>query len=183
MPKPLTKVGRKVLINLAGAPILKFVRSPQGYFKILEPRDGTWDGFNKKSLYAALSRLYQNELISIVETLDGITEISILEKGKTVAEDNLVYEKITAPAKWDKRWRLIFFDIPENKKSAREAFRYHIKRLGFKEFHKSTFIFPYPCAREIEKLAERFEVKSNIRMAVAESVDGEFEYKKQFNLV
>ena len=183
MQKPLAKVARKVLLNLAGSGPLKFTRSPQGYFKILEPRDITWESFNKKSLYAALGKLYQEKLISIVETLDGITEITILEDGRRVAEENLVYEIITRPLRWDKKWRLIFFDIPEEKKSAREAFRYHLRRLGLKEFHKSTFIFPFPCSKEIDKLAARFDISPHIRMATAEAVDGEFEFKKHFGLL
>lgn len=183
MQKPLAKVARKVLLNLAGSGPLKFTRSPQGYFKILEPRDVTWESFNKKSLYAALGKLYRAKLISIVETLDGITEITILEDGRRVAEENLVYEIIARPPRWDKKWRLIFFDIPEDKKSAREAFRYHLRRLGLKEFHKSTFIFPFPCSKEIDKLASRFDIAPHIRMATAESVDGEFEFKKHFNLL
>ncbi len=183
MPNPLTKVSRKVLINLAGSGLLKFSRSPQGYFKILEPRDETWKSFNKKSLYSALGKLYGDGLISIVETLDGITQIAILDEGRKVADENLVYETVPHPARWDKKWRLVFFDIPEEKKNSREAFRYHLKKLGFTEFHKSTFIFPYPCNKEVEVLAERFGIKLHIRMATAESVDAEFEFKKHFNLL
>ena len=181
MPNPLTKVSRKVLLNLAGSGLLKFSRSPQGYSKILEPRDGTWESFNKKSLYSALGKLYGEGLISIVETLDGITEIAILDEGRRVADENLVYETVPRPARWDKKWRLVFFDIPEEKKNSREAFRYHLKKLGFTEFHKSTFIFPYPCNKEVEVLAERFGIKPCIRMVTAESVDAEFEFKKHFN--
>jgi len=183
MENSLTKISRKALLNLAGAGILKFARSPQGYFKILEPRDGTWEQFNKKSLYSALAKLYKQKLISIAETLDGITEITILDEGRGVAEKEVAYESIPHPTRWDKKWRLIFFDIPEEKKNSREAFRYHLKKLGFTEFHKSTFIFPFPCAKEIETLAERFGIKSHIRMALAESVDSEFEFKKHFNLL
>ncbi|MDO8560935.1 MAG: hypothetical protein Q7R91_01830 [bacterium] len=183
MLKPLTKITRKVLITLAGTNTLKFTRSPQGYFKILEPRDTAWKSFNKKSLYSALGKLYQDKLISIVETLDGVTEITILDDGRRVAEENLAYEIISRPLHWDKKWRLVFFDIPEDKKNVREAFRYHLKRLGFKEFHKSTFIFPFSCSNEIDKLGARFNITPYIRMATAESVDGEFELKKYFGLV
>lgn len=183
MPKPLTKISRKVLLNLAGSGLLKFTRSPQGYSKILEPRDGTWELFNKKSLYSALRKLYQERLISITETLDGITEIAILDEGRRVAEEHLAFEPIPHPKKWDKKWRLVFFDIPEEKKNSREAFRYHLKKIGFTEFHKSTFIFPFPCVKEIEALAQRFGIVPHIRMATAESVDNEFEFKKHFNLL
>ncbi|MBI2640011.1 MAG: hypothetical protein HYW90_03950 [Candidatus Sungbacteria bacterium] len=183
MEKSLTKISRKVLLNLAGSGILKFTRSTQGYFRILEPRDGTWEQLGKKSLYSALAALYKQKLISIVETLDGITEIAILDEGRSVAEKEIAYDSIPRPSRWDKKWRLVFFDIPEEKKNSREAFRYHLKKLGFTEFHKSTFIFPFPCTKEIETLAARFGIKPNIRLATAESVDSEFEFKKHFNLL
>ncbi len=182
MEKPLTKATRKVLLNLARTGILKFTRSTHGYFKITEPLDRTWKPFNKKSLYTALGVLYRANLISIIETAERVT-VSILDQGRNIAEENTVYEKIPRPAQWDGKWRLVFFDIPEKKKNAREAFRYHLKKIGFTEFHTSTFIFPFPCAKEIEMLAARFEITSHIRTATAESIDNEFAYKKHFNLL
>src|SRR3989338_11657709 len=136
MTKPLSKIPKKVLLNLTGSGMLKFTRTPRGYSKILEPKDSTWDSLNKKSLYSALTTLYREGLISISEALDGVTEIAILAAGKRVAEEQIAHETIIPPARWDRKWRLVFFDIPENKKNAREAFRDHLKKLCFTEFHK-----------------------------------------------
>lgn len=52
--------------------------------------------------------------------------------------------KIPKPPKWDDRWRIVFFDIPEGKKSARNALSLKLKALGYQQLQKSIWIHPYP---------------------------------------
>src|SRR3990167_2789486 len=64
--------------------------------------------------------------------------------------------------KWDGKWRLVIFDIPEERKLNRKSFRYHIKSLGFKQVQKSVWAYPYPCIREISILCSRYQVEPYI---------------------
>ena len=58
--------------------------------------------------------------------------------------------KIRKPAKWDGKWRIVVFDIPENLRSIRQALREHLCRLQFYQLQKSVFVLPYECGDEIE---------------------------------
>ena len=62
--------------------------------------------------------------------------------------------RINKPKKWDRKWRIILFDIPEKIRKARDVFRYHLNQLGFYEFQKSVFVHPYNCKDEIDYLIE-----------------------------
>jgi len=84
--------------------------------------------------------------------------------------------------KWDGLWRIVMFDIPEDKKSARRAIGYAIQKLGCVQYQKSVFITPYPCTKEIDFAGECFEVRKYIRIITAKDIENVNDIKKQFNI-
>ncbi|MBI5400807.1 MAG: hypothetical protein HZB12_01680 [Candidatus Yonathbacteria bacterium] len=82
--------------------------------------------------------------------------------------------------KWDGLWRIVMFDIPENKKYARRAIGYAIQKLGCIQYQKSVFITPYPCAKEIDFAGECFDVRKHIRIITAKDVENVNDIKKHF---
>src|SRR3989344_6267344 len=84
--------------------------------------------------------------------------------------------------KWDGLWRIVMFDIPEDKKSARRAVGYAIQKLGCVQYQKSVFITPYPCTKEIDFAGECFEVRKYIRIITAKDIENVNDIKKQFNI-
>jgi phenylacetic acid degradation operon negative regulatory protein len=71
--------------------------------------------------------------------------------------------QITFPKRWDKKWRVVVFDIPEKNKKLRDEFRRRLKKLGFVEFQKSVFAHPHPCEDEINTLINFFDLRENVR--------------------
>ena len=88
-----------------------------------------------------------------------------------------------APATWDKKWRLILFDIPEKFKKNRNSFAVGLKRMGFVQIQKSCFAFPFPCLDEVEVLADFHEVRPFVTFLVAESLEGSKILARQFKLL
>ena len=79
--------------------------------------------------------------------------------------------KISNRGPWDKKWRLIMFDIPESKKSAREALRNKLKDLGFIQFQRSIWLYPYSCKDEIDFITEYFSVAKYINLITVKIED------------
>ncbi|MDP3733489.1 MAG: CRISPR-associated endonuclease Cas2, partial [Candidatus Daviesbacteria bacterium] len=50
--------------------------------------------------------------------------------------------------KWDKKWRVVVFDIEEEDRQARERFRGKLKELGFGMLQESVFISPYDITQD-----------------------------------
>ena len=71
---------------------------------------------------------------------------------------------------WDKKWRIIIFDIPQEKHIARVRFRNKLKSLGCVMIQKSVFVFPYPCHKEIGDIAGYLEISDHVDILIAESV-------------
>ena len=91
--------------------------------------------------------------------------------------------KIKKPKKWDKKWRLVAFDISQSKKIYREAFRGKLKDLGFISFQKSIWISPYNCKDEINLLIDFFDFSNNeIRLIVADHVSDDRKFRKLFKI-
>ena len=88
--------------------------------------------------------------------------------------------KIDIPKKWDGIFRIIMFDIPENKKYAREALNLRLKKLGFLNLQKSVFIFPYQCKKEFEEIGEFFDVEENIIFIETKVLSAYMEFIEKF---
>ena len=138
--------------------------------------------YKAKSVYSSLRRMQYQRLIEITEK-GGQTIIGITEKGrKKFLSFNFETMTIFAPKKWDGKWRIVGFDIPEKKKQAREALRNKMRELGFRTLQKSLFIFPYGCKKEIEFIGEFFGVNKHIVYIEAIFINNQEYYKEQFNL-
>lgn len=113
-----------------------------------------WKEYPRKKICNTFYSLRKQGCIK-VEKKNHQIYISLTEKGKKKAGifqiDNL---KIKKPKKWDKKWRLVMFDISDLRKIDREAFRGKLKRLEFYLFQKSVWIYPFDCQAEIELLRE-----------------------------
>jgi DNA-binding transcriptional regulator PaaX len=84
--------------------------------------------------------------------------------------------------KWDKKWRIITFDIPENKKKTRNYFRLKIKELGFKYIQKSVWIIPWDVSEEVEFLIDYLNIRNGVFYFISDAVLNEEELKREWNL-
>ncbi len=86
----------------------------------------------------------------------------LTSKGSIYLHKNEIKELKPKKKAWDKKWRLIFFDIPESKKSARVMLRSKIIEWGFVGIQKSIFLSKLDCKAELEKLKEYFDLSDEL---------------------
>ena len=85
--------------------------------------------------------------------------------------------------KWDKKWRIIVFDIPEELRKERARFRTRLKWLGCVMLQESVFVFPYPCEKELAEYCSKLKISDYVNFLEADSLgylDGEI--RKSFKL-
>jgi DNA-binding transcriptional regulator PaaX len=90
--------------------------------------------------------------------------------------------RINKPKKWDGKWRVVMFDLPVRFSKARHFLRFKIKQLGFVQFQKSVWIYPYPCTDEILFIAEYYKVRKYIEMMTVLEISDEKTLKERFDL-
>jgi len=107
--------------------------------------------------------------------------IEITDIGKEKLKD-LAYNKIKPERQntWDGKWRVVIFDVPEDKKDLRNYFRRKIKSWGFKQIQKSVYTFPFECAKEITQISYHIGVMKYATVMIAEIIQGEEEILEHF---
>lgn len=174
---------KKITLFLTAGLTLGLSGSPRRSFQILKSVSKEWEELNRQSLKRAIKNLYMSKLISEKQNQDGTITMTLTDKGKEKALTyNLEEMEIKKPERWDGKWRIALFDVPEKMRKIRDAFRHHLNQLGFYEFQKSVFVYPFDCWDEIEYLIEFYNARKFIRFIVAESIDNELHLKSYFKL-
>ncbi len=133
---------------------------------------------SKRVIYTGLKNLEVRGLLN----LKG-EHYSFTEKGKTWLSNSHFKYFQHRYGKWDKKWRIILFDIPVEMEKERQIFRKRLKRIGCHMIQKSVFVFPYPCEEEIGDWCEELGLSDRVDIITADSVGSkESEIKKYFSL-
>lgn len=174
---------QKALLLLQAGFALSLTASSRGQLWILKELSKEWKKIDRQYLYRIIREFKYERLVDWREKEDGTIKVVLTEKGKKRAlQFDFEKMKIKEPAVWDKKWRVVFYDIPEKKKKAREAFRGKLKNLGFYELQKSVFVYPYNCKDEIDFVVEFFEIRNFIRYGEIQNLSNESGLKLHFNL-
>ena len=75
--------------------------------------------------------------------------------------------------KWDGKWRLVCFDIPETEQYVRKLFQSKLSDIGFYRLQNSVFVFPYECSELINLADQAFDLEKYVRVALVERIDNE----------
>ena len=141
-----------------------------------------WDTMDRRRIYNAIERLNKKRLIELIEKGDKI-HIKITTNGKNLLKrfdyDDL---ELLKAKRWDKKWRLVIFDIPEKKKKERNALSEKLKDMGLYPLQESVFIYPYDCRDEFDFLVEFYRARKYVRFMVAEEIDNEPYLRTIFSL-
>lgn len=81
--------------------------------------------------------------------------------------------EIEQPVKWDKKWRMVIFDIPDRKKTERDILREKLERLGFLKLQESVYVFPFECGNEIEALKKMYLIEPCVQYVLADRIETE----------
>ena len=97
-----------------------------------------------------------NESLHITLSVSGIHRLQRLEI------ENLI---IPQPNHWDRRWRIVFFDVPLRHSKRRQLFCLELRRLGFVMIQRSTWVHPYPCLDIIDQMIRYFQLQRYVSSA------------------
>ncbi len=84
--------------------------------------------------------------------------------------------------KWNRKWFLVFFDVPETQRNKRNYLRKYLLDIGFYRYQQSIYIFPYECEKEITLIKKIVEGAKYIKYIIAEKIEDERAIKTYFKL-
>lgn len=86
------------------------------------------------------------------------------------------------PRKWDKKWRVLIFDIKEEFRMVRDQIRKTLISIGFVHLQDSVWVYPYDCEDLITLLKADFEIGKDLLYIIADSIENDKVIKEQFGL-
>ncbi|MBI2482328.1 MAG: hypothetical protein HYV76_02090 [Candidatus Vogelbacteria bacterium] len=174
---------KQILLLLAAGAALNLSQSPKrsGYILKQIPKELT--KIKREYLYRLVKEFHHHHLVDYREENDVIKIVLSEDAKKQILVYSLDKLIIPTPSRWNGHWFLVSFDIPEKKRSGRDALRDKLKELGFYEWQKSVFIYPYPCRKEVDFIIEVFDLRPYVRIAEVINVTNEAELKLRFKLV
>lgn len=114
---------------------------------------------------------------------DGQVTVKITQKGMIKA---LSYQldtmKVDKPKRWDNRWRVVIFDIPDKYKRVRDIFRARLVQIGLHRLQESVYVSPYNCFQEVEFLRQLYGVAFTVRYLLVEKIEDDKLLKQNFDL-
>lgn len=138
----------------------------------------------EKKIKKSLQKLEKNQIIDLIEEDDKVyvyikdyKNIHIL---KYSIKSLLDFKK--KKKKWDGRWFLVFFDVPEIQRNKRDYLRNFLKELGFYPYQKSVYLYPFECEKEVALIKKIVGGAKYMKYIIAEKIEDEDEIKTFFNL-
>lgn len=90
--------------------------------------------------------------------------------------------KIERPKKWDRKWRVVIFDIPEKKKGARDEVRRIISRTGFERLQDSVWVYPFDCEDVVGLLKTELGLGKNMLYMIVDQLENDRHLRTLFGL-
>ena len=132
----------------------------------------------KQSVKKSLTRLIEHGYVSLK---DG--KVHLTPKGEKFAallgEGKLAPKK---PRRWDGKWRMLIFDIPERRKGLRQQVRATLISLGFKRLQDSVWVYPYDCEDLIVLLKIDFRIGKDLLYVIADKIEFDKLLRDHFRL-
>ncbi|MCX6811029.1 MAG: hypothetical protein NTY30_04870 [Candidatus Berkelbacteria bacterium] len=175
----MRKKNREKIINLTTEILEAFLRVGGA---------GAHAFLDQKTLYSDLnSRGYDREIISTyvrrlvnsghLEAIEesGKRSVRLTRKGKVKRLEK------TNESSADGKWRVISYDIPDDRKPLRIALTRSLRRIGYKPVQKSLWVCPFNKADEIEILISELGINIFVANFKVESSDIEEHLRELFD--
>lgn len=179
--------GKGILIAVATTGLVLTVATLPGLAYIVAPfvkRKKRKTPKTEQSIEKSLDSLSKNGFIKYSKTKDGKIVIELTQKGKlyTLCNSAGFHERIHRGKAWDKKWRIVVFDVPESKRATRDRLREAVVMFGFVQIQKSVWAYPYPCDDFVLLLKKHLKISKNLLYITADYLENDVELRRKCKL-
>lgn len=138
-----------------------------------------------KSHYVYRTKVARQRLIEkgLLKYVQGTKYIQLTDKGKKQLRLwGLAGYEIKKPKRWDKKWRILSFDIKEKKREVRDKLRLTLSKMGFYPIQRSVWVYPYDCEEFVQMLKADFRIGWEILYIIADQIENEQKLIEYFEL-
>lgn len=120
---------------------------------------------NYGALYQAVRDLREKGFIETEKDGKRIL-LRLTETGRQEA----IIKKLLAEDKWDGKWRVVVFDIPEKHKKLRHALRWKLKEWEFTFWQKSVWVSKKDIVEPLRNFIKEIDITQWVKVFTAEDI-------------
>lgn len=158
--------------SLSDLVLLSLEKSVEGYLKFIDFTyhplryfSGYSKNINKNTILKTIRRLKQRGLIEFTGEEELLLKLTDSGKNKAVWISLINSKKI-----WDGKWRIVIFDIPEKRRSARDLLRSKLKQWGFTPWQKSVWVSKKDCTKPIRDFIKQIGIQDWVMVIESNNV-------------
>ncbi len=183
---PYGTIGRILLGTVAVAGVLTVGLAAPGIFQAVKALEKQYKKDYRRYRVPAYARkvvqsLVNKKLVTIFQGREGMA-MRLTEKGERELLRYQLREKPLESHRWDKKWRLVIFDIAEKRRYARDRVRQDMQSFGFVKLQDSVWAYPYECEQVVTLLKAQYKIGKELVYIVAGEIEGDESLKKKFQL-
>lgn len=119
----------------------------------------------KPLLSQALRRLREKGFVEFKSDKELVLQLT--DSGR----DRALWAKMrTGDEKWDGRWRLVVWDVPEKRRQARDLLRFKLKQLGFKQWQQSIWATKINCTKLLRDFIKQVGIEDWVMVIESDNV-------------
>ncbi len=138
--------------------------------------------YKRYEINKSIKKLLERDLLKINEDKHN-KYLEVTNKGRKLLLryelEGLAKDK---PKKWDKKYRVVIFDISEQRKKIRDHLRLMLRSLGFVCLQNSVWVYPYECQEIIELLKKYLDLRQEVIYMSVDSIENDEWLRKKFKL-
>ncbi len=179
-----TNVQHVLLHTIAGVGVLSVALLAPNALRILRMFDsGKARRMDPKYLFgSAFKKLLMKNMV-IIETTEAGKRVRLTEKGTHELARMVARNPDTrVRQRWDKRWRMVIYDIKEERRALRVKLQELLKAYGFYKLQNSVWVYPYDCEALLILLKANFKIGLEVLYVVVEKIENDQHLKEYFGL-
>ncbi len=149
---------------------------------VLEPIKD--EKIKKKKVRRVLENLEKKQILYIEEKKDNVYVYLKDKNHPKIVEYSIksLLDLKMKKEKWDGKWFMVFFDVPEIQRIKRDYLRKFLKKIGFYQYQESVYIFPYECEKEVNLIKKIVEGAKYMKYIIAEKIEDEEKIRRFFGI-
>ena len=126
-------------------------------------------GHNEQAVRVAVSRMMKQGLLQS-EKKGNKSYYELTERG--VSRINEAAKRIYKldPHNWDGKWRIIMYNIPEEKRQLRDEFRKELQWSGFGNLANGCWVSPNNFEKEINLLISKYQIEEYVQLFLSKHI-------------
>lgn len=176
-------VDKILLLSVTSSALAAGILIPNLLVGLEKPLNVFWKHMDKRARERELRRVVSYMKTNHLLKGDYKHGLKVTDKGLKRLEKAKIYNlRVRSVDKWDGRWRLVIYDIPESHKQGRNALTGKLNRLGFYQLQRSAWLHPFPCRTVITELTAYYKVNSHVSYLLVSKIDNQAKLIKEFKM-